>query len=114
MIAMIAIGIGGLILVGLGLLMYWVTEWDWEWGSVIMIVMGCLAILTFLICFPLWIGAGREAKVVNKLYDLEVTQEEMFWSGDIIKDYYIGPLERKENKITADVRIEGLNGSQDR
>ena len=105
MTAIIFVGIGGLLLIGVGM---WFFMQDWEMTGTFVVVLGIIGVILFCIVLGCWISAGNQARVIAKLYNIEVSQEDMFWSGDTIKNYYIGPIERQENKITADVKIEGL------
>jgi len=56
------------------------------------VVIICLAfIFAFAtVVIPRWIGAGRNAKVINKEFGTHYTTAEIFWAGDTIKEIIVG------------------------
>ena len=75
------------------------NEANWDVDIFLFIVI--ITTIGYWLLVPLcFYTAGKEAKIINKTYSTSYTAGDMFWTGEVIKNYIIGEKKR------ADVNIE--------
>jgi len=80
-----------------GLLTWWNRQLDSEgfWvGIFVCWAFTAVSVLVFTISSFGYIGAAREAQVLNAKYGTAYTQDDLFWAGGTIKQIIEGPRQR--------------------
>ena len=83
-----------------------------EWGSVfvfmtglIAVIMGIIMAISYAIVGYSWFAAEYQARLINREFGTEYTQEEVFWASGVIDE--IRELQRKRIEVNGNVMGHG-------